>query len=64
MPPELVARIQEQAAKVLAEPEVKQRLGVLGFDAKSSTPGEFAKFIDNQMTTYSKVIKDANIRTE
>jgi tripartite-type tricarboxylate transporter receptor subunit TctC len=64
MPPGLVARIQEQAAKVLAEPEVKQRLAVLGFEAKSSTADEFAKFIDNQMTTYSKVIKDANIRTE
>jgi tripartite-type tricarboxylate transporter receptor subunit TctC len=64
MPPELVARIQEQAAKVLAEPEVEQRLAVLGFEAKSSTADEFAKFIDNQMTTYSKVIKDANIRTE
>ena len=64
MPPGLVARIQEQAAKVLAEPEVEQRLAVLGFEAKSSTADEFAKFIDNQMTTYSKVIKDANIRTE
>jgi tripartite-type tricarboxylate transporter receptor subunit TctC len=49
---------------MLAEPEVKQRLGALGFEAKSSTPAEFAKFIDNQMATYSKVIKDANIQTE
>jgi len=64
MPPELVAKIQEQAAKVLAEPEVKQRLGVLGFEAKSSTPGEFAKFIDKEMATYFKIIKDANIKTE
>lgn len=64
MPPELVAKIQEHAAKVLAEPEVKQRLGILGFEAKSSTPGEFAKFIDKEMATYSKIIKDANIKTE
>jgi tripartite-type tricarboxylate transporter receptor subunit TctC len=64
MPPELVVRIQEQAAKVLADPEVKQRLGTLGFEAKSSTPGEFTKFIDDQMATYSKVIKEANIQTE
>jgi len=64
MPPELVAKIQEHAAKVLAEPDVKQRLSVLGFDAKSSTPDEFAKFIDKEMATYSKIIKDANIKTE
>lgn len=64
MPPELVAKIQEHAVKVLAEPDVKQRLSVLGFDAKSSTPDEFAKFIDKEMATYSKIIKDANIKTE
>lgn len=64
MPPELVAKIQQHAAKVLAEPEVKKRLGILGFEAKSSTPDEFAKFIDKEMATYSKIIKDANIKTE
>ena len=64
MPPELVAQLQEHTAKVLAQPEVKQRLGVLGFEAKSSTPDEFAKFIDKEMATYSKIIKDANIKAE
>ncbi len=64
MPPELVAKIQERTAKVLAEPEVKQRLGVLGFEAKSSTPDAFARFIDKEMATYAKIIKDANIKAE
>ncbi|AXK82038.1 tripartite tricarboxylate transporter substrate binding protein [Pseudolabrys taiwanensis] len=64
MPPALVADIQEHVAKVLAQPEVKQRLGVLGFEAKSSTSDAFAKFIDKEMATYSKIIKDANIKAE
>lgn len=64
MPPELVAQIQDQTAKVLADPDVKRRLAVLGFEAKSSTSDEFAKFIDKEMATYSKIIKDANIKAE
>lgn len=62
MPPALAAQIQERVAKVLAQPDVTQRLGVLGFEVRSSTPEEFAKFIDKEMATYSKIIKDANIK--
>ena len=64
MPPELVADLQEHTAKALADPDVKRRLAVLGFEAKRSTPDEFAKFIDKEMATYSKIIKDANIKAE
>jgi tripartite-type tricarboxylate transporter receptor subunit TctC len=64
MPPDLVARIQQQTAKVLADPQVKQRLSTLGFDARSMPPDEFAKFIDKEMAAYSKIISDANIKME
>jgi tripartite-type tricarboxylate transporter receptor subunit TctC len=64
MPADLVARIQTQAVKVLAQPEVKQKMGVLGFDPIGSTPSEFAKYIDKEMASYAKIIKDANIKTE
>jgi tripartite-type tricarboxylate transporter receptor subunit TctC len=39
-------------------------MGVLGFEAIGTTPTEFAKFIDKEMTTYAKIIKDANIKAE
>lgn len=64
MPADIVSKIQQHVAKVLANPEVKQRLSILGFDARSSTPDEFAKFIDKEMATYAKIIKDANIKAE
>jgi tripartite-type tricarboxylate transporter receptor subunit TctC len=64
MPADLVAKIQSHAVKVLAETEVKQKMGVLGFEAIGTTPAEFAKFIDKEMATYSKIIKDANIKAE
>ncbi|HEY5129212.1 MAG TPA: tripartite tricarboxylate transporter substrate-binding protein [Bradyrhizobium sp.] len=64
MPADLVAKIQSHAVKVLAQPEVKQKMGVLGFEAIGTTPAEFAKFIDKEMATYSKIIKDAKIKAE
>jgi tripartite-type tricarboxylate transporter receptor subunit TctC len=64
MPADLIAKIQQHAVKMLAQPEVKQKMGVLGFEPIGSTPDEFARFIDKEMATYSKIIKDANIKTE
>jgi len=64
MPRDLVDRIQARAVAVLAQQDVKQRMGVLGFDPKGSTPEEFAAYIDKEMAIYSKIIKDANIKTE
>jgi tripartite-type tricarboxylate transporter receptor subunit TctC len=64
MPADLVAKLQSHVVKVLAQPEVKQRLGVLGFEAIGTSPAEFARFIGNEMATYSNIIRDANIKAE
>jgi tripartite-type tricarboxylate transporter receptor subunit TctC len=64
MPPDLVTKLQDATAKVLADPQVRQRLSTLGFDARPMPAAEFAKFIDKEMATYSKIISDANIKME
>ena len=46
LPADITAKLQMNIAKILAQPDVKQRLSVLGFDAIGSTPDYFAKFID------------------
>ena len=51
-------------AKVLAQPEIKQKLGVLGFEAIGSTAAEFAKFIDEESAKYGQIIRDAKIKAE
>jgi tripartite-type tricarboxylate transporter receptor subunit TctC len=64
LPADITAKLQINVAKILAQPDVKQRLSVLGFDAIGSTPEYFAKFIDNEMAKYGKIIHDANIKAE
>ena len=64
LPADITAKLQMNIAKILAQPDVKQRLSVLGFDAIGSTPDYFAKFIDSEMARYGKIIHDANIKAE
>ena len=64
LPADITAKLQMNIAKILAQPDVKQRLSVLGFDAIGSKPDYFAKFIDSEMAKYGKIIHDANIKAE
>jgi tripartite-type tricarboxylate transporter receptor subunit TctC len=61
LPPEVKAYLQAASAKVLALPDVKQRLAELGFDPIASTSDQFAKYIDIEMAKYAAIIRDAKI---
>src|SRR3954454_17959058 len=64
LPADISAKLQADVAKVLARPEVKERLSVLGFEPIGSTSDVFRKYIDAEMMKYEKIIKDAKIRPE
>ena len=44
--------------------DVKERMGVLGFETIASTPEEFAVRIGVDIPKWAKVIRDANIKSE
>jgi tripartite-type tricarboxylate transporter receptor subunit TctC len=48
----------------VVEPQVKSRLALLGFEPIGSTTAYFARYIDDEMTKYARIIKDANIKAE
>jgi len=62
--PDIVAKLQAEVARITAEPEIKQRLGALGFAAIGSSTDYFVKYIDAEVEKSGKIIKDANIKTE
>jgi len=64
MPTDLVTKIQAEVAKIVKQPDVKDRFVKLGFESIGSTPDYFAKYIKDEMTKYQKIIKDAKIKTE
>ena len=63
-PNEIVAAVQGEIARIVAMPDVKQRLPVLGLEAVASTPEEFATRIKVETQTWGKVIRAANIKPE
>jgi tripartite-type tricarboxylate transporter receptor subunit TctC len=61
-PKEIIARWRDEVARMVAMPDVKQRLETLGFGPVANTPEEFGARIKAEMTRWGKVVKDAGIR--
>jgi tripartite-type tricarboxylate transporter receptor subunit TctC len=63
-PPEIVARIQQELAKVLQSAEVKERYAALGMTTAFAPPAEFARYLKSEVDRWSKLIKDNNITAD
>ena len=63
-PKPVVDLLQRQIARIVALPDVKERLDALGFTAVASTPEAYAAQIKGDIETWSKVVRDANIKVE
>ncbi|TMH81510.1 MAG: tripartite tricarboxylate transporter substrate binding protein [Betaproteobacteria bacterium] len=63
-PKKIVARLNAEATKALADPEVRGKLDAQGFDVVGSTPEEFLAFARAESEKWAKVIRDYNIRVE
>jgi len=63
-PPEIVARIQSEIAKIVASDDMKQRFAAMGADAVASTPAEFKVFLDAETIRYARLVKEANLKLE
>jgi tripartite-type tricarboxylate transporter receptor subunit TctC len=50
--------------KALQDPDVKKRFADHGVEAVSSTPEQFSAFIRAETEKYTKLIKEAGIKTE
>lgn len=61
-PPAIVSKIHDDAVKILAMPDVKERLNKTGMEVIASTPAEFTAAIAAETPIWAKVIKDANIK--
>ena len=64
LPADLSNTLQAEIAKVLALPDVKQRLNALGFEPIGSDGEQFATYIREEMAKYEKIINDAKIKVE
>ena len=61
---EIVGKLNATLNAALASPEVQARFAQLNIVSRPNTPEEFHKFVDDQMTLWSRVIKEAGIKLE
>jgi len=60
-PDAIVRKLHAEAVRIMALPDVKQRMADLGAEVVASSPQEFSALIKSEVTRWTKVIRDAGI---
>jgi tripartite-type tricarboxylate transporter receptor subunit TctC len=63
-PQDIIDRWHDEIVRIVALPEVKQRLEDLGFDPVADTPAHFGERIKTEIAKWAKVVHDANIKAD
>ncbi len=61
-PAEIVSRLQAEIARILAQPETREKMLGLGFEPVGNTPPQFKAFIGTEIKRMAKLVSDAGIR--
>ena len=61
-PPAVVQRLRDEVAKAVAAPEVIAQLDGQGMVPVGSQPDAWRAYLASELDTYTKIIKDANIK--
>jgi tripartite-type tricarboxylate transporter receptor subunit TctC len=60
-PPDIVTAIQQNMAKVLADPQVRERLTAVGQEPVGNSPAEFDAQFKADIARFAKVVETAKI---
>jgi tripartite-type tricarboxylate transporter receptor subunit TctC len=63
-PREIVDQLQRDIAKIVARPDVKEKLDTLGFRGVANTPSAFGAQIKTEMERWGKVVHAAKLRID
>ncbi len=63
-PPEVVNRLQQEVAKALNSPAIKERLQAQGAIPSGNSPAEFAKLIDSEIKKWAQVVKVSGAKVD
>jgi tripartite-type tricarboxylate transporter receptor subunit TctC len=63
-PPAVIARLNAEISKIMQQSDVREMLAGVGATPTVSTPQEFAKFIDYEVTRWGEVVKTSGAKAE
>ncbi len=56
--------LSRQLVRIVALPDMRDKLAALGFSPVGSTPEEYGALIKDDIDKWSKVVRDAGIKVE
>lgn len=63
-PREIIDKLNAAVLKVIAQPAVKEKFAGIGAAASGGTPEDFAAYIKDDYSKWTRIVKDANVKVE
>jgi tripartite-type tricarboxylate transporter receptor subunit TctC len=63
-PPEIIARLNAELAKVLRVPDIQERLFQMGAEPAPGTPEELDDYVRREIVKWEKVVREMGIKVE
>ena len=63
-PREVVAKLNDAMVKALRSADINTRMNQIGFDVVAGTPEEFGKFMQDEVTRWTQVVKRGGIKPD
>jgi tripartite-type tricarboxylate transporter receptor subunit TctC len=63
-PNAIVQKVHAETVKMLAQPDVKERLAALGAEGVGNSPAEFAAFVRAEIAKWARVVKQAGLEPQ
>jgi tripartite-type tricarboxylate transporter receptor subunit TctC len=63
-PPAIVDKLNAEMKRILAQPDVKERLATLAFTPVGDSPAQFAAYIKSEIAKWGKAVKDSGAKSD
>jgi len=64
VPRPIIAKLNREITRILAEPELKQRLTAVGIEPRPTTPEAFDRLVRDEVALLTKIARAANIKAD
>ncbi len=63
-PPEIIAKFHAAMLKVISMPQTRKQLTEMGYEIIANSPAEYGAYLRDEITVWSKIVKDNDIKPE
>jgi tripartite-type tricarboxylate transporter receptor subunit TctC len=63
-PRAIIVKLNQEFARIMAAPDVREKLLGLGMEPTTSTPGKFTEFVKSEIGKWARVVKTAGVRAD